>query len=93
MSANALQSAVDLLSDAMRPTEPSFTTEFANQVLSLKLPAEAAERIRDLLYKNNAGTLTPEEQELLDGYLMVGEFMNLMKAKARVTLLENAKSA
>jgi hypothetical protein len=46
----------------------------------------ATDRIRDLLQKNNAGTLSPAEKSNLDKYLRVGQFLDLMQAKARLSL-------
>ncbi len=79
-------STADILTDVLRPAEPSFAAEFAVNILSLQLSAEATERVRELLQRNNAGTLTPEERESLDKYLLVGQFIDLMQAKARVSI-------
>jgi hypothetical protein len=39
-----------------------------------------------LLGKNNAGTISSAEKATLDNYLCVGELLDLMQAKARLSL-------
>ena len=40
----------------------------------------------DLADRNNKGTISDTEQEELDKYLRVGSFINLVQAKARLSL-------
>jgi hypothetical protein len=42
--------------------------------------------MRGLLQKNNRGTITGEERVVLERYLRVGRFLDLLQAKARVSL-------
>jgi hypothetical protein len=49
--------------------------------------------MRELLQKNNAGMITPEEKLTLDNYLRAGEFLDLMQAKARPTRHQNGSAA
>ena len=41
-----------------------------------------------LLEANNRGTIAAQEKSDLDKYLRVGQFLDLMQAKARVSLAE-----
>ena len=91
MATTHFPSAADILVDVIRPTNPSFAAEFAANILNLRLSPEAADRLRELLQRNNAGTLTPEERDSLEKHLLVGQFIDLMQAKARLSL--QAKSA
>jgi len=50
-----------------------------------KQPA-ATRRIQELLEKNNGGTIEPSERAELDKYLRVGQFLDLIQAKARLSL-------
>jgi hypothetical protein len=61
--------------------------------LSLRFNETATERIRELLQKNNAGTISEVEKATPDNYLRVGEFLDLLQAKARVSLLQNGPEA
>ena len=76
----------DILSEVVAPDEPMLNQEFARAVLAVGFTDAAAGRIRALLQKNNAGTLTPAEKSNLEKYLRVGQFLDLMQAKARLSL-------
>ena len=76
----------EILDEVIQPIEPGFAPEFARMVLSLRLSDSAQEQIRDLLRRNNAGTLDTAEKAALDNYLLVGQFIDLLQAKARVSL-------
>ena len=56
------------------------------EILNLHYSAETTARFRDLLSSNNAGTITPNERADLDKYLRVGQFIDLLQAKARLSL-------
>lgn len=79
-------SEADILSEVVAPDDPSMNQEFARAVLAVRFTDAAAGTIRDLLRKNNAGTLTASERSNLDKYLKVGQFLDLMQAKARISL-------
>ena len=46
----------------------------------------ALSRLNELAEKNRQGTLTESERQEMDKYLRVGNFLNLMQAKARLIL-------
>lgn len=77
----------DILSEVIAPDEPTLSEDFARAVLSVQFNEGATNRIRDLLQKNNAGNITTVEQSDLEKYLRVGQFLDLMQAKARLSLL------
>jgi hypothetical protein len=76
----------DILSEVIAPGEPTMSQEFARAVLSVRFNEGATSRIRELLQRNNAGTITVEEKGDLQKYLRVGQFLDLMQAKARLSL-------
>jgi hypothetical protein len=76
----------DILTEVVEPDRPTLSPQLAQELLSLKFNDDATKRIRELLRKNNAGTITANEKSTLEKYLRVGEFLDLMQAKARVTL-------
>ncbi len=76
----------DILSEVVAPNEPTLSQEFARAVLSVRFNDGATNRIRELLQKSNAGNLTTAEASDLEKYLRVGQFLDLMQAKARLSL-------
>jgi len=66
-----MQEMVDLLSSG--PTEA--------QLLDFRPFQEAQDRARELLYKQNSGTTTPEEQCELDQFQLIEVLMRLVKAR------------
>ena len=67
-------------------------TPTVRQQVSLHFNDQATDRIRDLLLKNTGGTITPTEKATLEKYLRVGEFLDLMQAKARLALHQNSSA-
>ena len=60
--------------------------ESARAVLAIKFTAEDEERMRELMDRNNRGTLAGSELIEMEGYRRVGTFLGLMQAKARLHL-------
>ncbi|HEY2411812.1 MAG TPA: hypothetical protein VGI40_06205 [Pirellulaceae bacterium] len=81
---------IDILAQLVAPDEPSFEPEFARWVLGMRFSDETQTRIQELLEKNNAGSLDDTGRRLLDKYLRVGDFVDLLQAKARLTLHQTA---
>lgn len=86
MSTNQLITEIDILSDVVEPDQPTLSPELARELLKFRFKDQAKDHIRELLQKNNAGAINADEKETLDRYLRVGEFLDLMQAKARLTL-------
>jgi hypothetical protein len=76
----------DILSEVVAPDEPTLSREFARAVLSVRFNDAATHRIRELLQKNNAEAISAAEKSDLEKYLRVGQFLDLMQAKARLSL-------
>jgi hypothetical protein len=76
----------DILAELIAPDEPTLSKEVAHALLAVRFKDDAADRISDLLQKNNAGTITATERAALDKYLRVGQFVDLLQAKARLSL-------
>lgn len=79
----------DILTEIVEPNRPMLSPQLAEELLSLHFGDKATNRIRELLQKNNTGTISPAEKATLEKYLRVGEFLDLMQAKARHTLHQN----
>lgn len=89
MLIEATLSEADILTEVVEPHRPGLSRELAEELLSLHFNEGATDRIRELLQKNNAGTISGAEKQTLDNYLRVGEFIDLMQAKARVALTKS----
>jgi hypothetical protein len=76
----------EILAQAIAPEEEGLPREVALALLSVQFREPASTRMRELLDRNNCGTLTPAEQDALDKYRRVGQFLDLMQAKARLSL-------
>ena len=92
MKAEGTLTEADILMELVDPSRPTLSPQVAQEFLALKFNDDATNRIRALLDKNNAGTITPPEKSTLGNYLRVGEFLDLMQAKARVTLHPNSSA-
>ena len=89
MNIEAILTEADILTEVVEPNRPTLSPQLAEELLSLHFNDRATERIRELLQKNNAGTITAAEKSTLEKFLRVGEFLDLMQAKARLTLHQN----
>ena len=76
----------DILFEVVAPDDPTMKQEFAHAVLSVRFSDTAAGRIRKLLQRNNTGSITSDEKADLEKYIRVGQFLDLMQAKARLSL-------
>lgn len=52
------------------------------EILAFKAPPEASRYAQDLLDRNSAGELSPEEQQVLEQIVQFEQMMALLKAKA-----------
>ena len=82
----------DILSEIVAPDRPGLTESAARSILSLGFSHRARERIRKLLEANNSGAIAADEKGELDKYLRVGQFLDLLQAKARVSLAKSGRS-
>lgn len=76
----------DILAHVISPNQPGLPPESARAILELKFDQTALERMNDLAEKNRAGVLSEAERMEMEKYLRVGQFLNLLQAKARVSL-------
>lgn len=56
------------------------------EIAAYRLPDELQARAHDLLEKNRAGTLSPEEQTEMAEFRQIDHLLTLIKAKARFKL-------
>jgi hypothetical protein len=79
----------DILSEVIAPDRAGLSPECARSMLELRFTENATKRMGELLDKNNKGTINAEEREELEKYLRVGTFLDLLQAKARLSLLQS----
>ncbi len=78
----------EILEQVIEPGFAGMSPEAAHAVLRFRFNAAAAARIDELAEKNRKGTIEPAERALLERYQRVGNFLNLVHAKARCALAE-----
>jgi hypothetical protein len=81
-------SEADILAKVVAPARAGLNLEAARSFLDFKFDAAATKRIRRLLKKNNLETITASERVVLEKYLRVGQFLDLLHARAKLSLLQ-----
>src|ERR1700722_13931420 len=76
----------EILEKVVVADQPGLSPDVARLILDLHFNSDADERIRSLLKEKNAGKITETESAELDKYLRVGQFIDLLQAKARLSL-------
>jgi len=84
----------DILAQVVSPESGSIPPESARSLLELRFSEHATRRMDELADKNRRGILSDVERTEMERYMRVGNFLNLMQAKARVSLADagNSKS-
>jgi hypothetical protein len=72
----------DILSHALETIDRTNWSQVAHVFSELKLPARDLDRVDRLLEKNRAGSLPAPERAELEKYLRVGNFLDLIRARA-----------
>ena len=90
MDSLGLLTEADILDEVVAPEDPTLTEQFSRAV---RFTDATTGRIRDLLQKQNAGSLAPEEKSNLEKYIRVGQFLDLMQAKARLSLKRSGSTS
>ncbi|HEX4796913.1 MAG TPA: hypothetical protein VH370_24190 [Humisphaera sp.] len=83
----------DIFSRIIDPGNPTLTPEAAQALLRFGFSEADQARIADLARKSNEGSLTPDERDELESYVLVGDIFSLMKSKARLSLHRRTPAA
>ncbi|MCI0462673.1 MAG: DUF896 domain-containing protein [Gemmataceae bacterium] len=83
----------DILEQLVTHDQAGFSPEAARAFLHLRFGPEAIRRMNELAEKNRQGTLTEGERAALEKYLRVGNFINILQAKARLALSDSAPAS
>ena len=86
MSARNPSSEAEILDRVIRPTDGGIAPEAARALLQLGFDAGAKKTIVRLLQANGSGKISAEERLLLERYVRVGQLIDLVQAKARLSL-------
>jgi hypothetical protein len=78
----------DILSEVVAPDQSSFPPAVAQTILELRFTERAIQRMNELAEKNRRDELSDAERDDMEKYLRVGNFINLMQAKARLCLAQ-----
>ena len=90
VSTSSTVTEADILAEIIAPDKPGLDPDTARAVLRLQFNNHARERIRQLLDANNRGKISDAEHAELQKYLRVGQFIDLMQAKARLSFPESS---
>jgi hypothetical protein len=77
---------VSILNRMLRPDDPTFSPEGAQDILSLGFAEGDKQRMRELSAKARAGTLTAEEDAEAGRYELLGHLLGILQTKARRSL-------
>jgi hypothetical protein len=81
-----------ILDKVVSPGVADLSAEAARGLLALRFDGATTRSIRTLLARNNRGSITAEERLDLEKYLRVGQFLDLVHAKALLSLQEQGVS-
>ena len=76
----------EIFADVIAPEQGDLPAEFARSVLGWKFTDKAVDRMNQLAEQNQQGKIAPHDRDELERYLRVGSFINLLQAKARLSL-------
>jgi hypothetical protein len=82
-----------ILGRVIQPDHDDLSRAAARAFLRFDFMAEDRERMHELAVKNQAGKLTAPERHELDDYLRVGRLLDLLGAKARLSLRKHRDDA
>ena len=76
----------EILEQVIQSDTAGLSPEAARALLRFRFNSAAVARMNELAEKNRAGTIEPSERAILERYVRVGNFLNLIQAKARCAL-------
>jgi hypothetical protein len=81
-----LETESEILEQVIQSDTAGLSPEAARALLGFRFNPAAVARMNELAEKNREGTIAPSERALLERYVRVGNFLNLIHAKARCAL-------
>ena len=92
MPTDTLMTEADILADIIAAGEGDLVPEVARAILRWKFSGRSVSQMNRLAQRNQGGTITAAEREALERYLRVGSLLNLLQAKAHLSLNSAADS-
>ena len=86
-------SEADILNEMVSFDAGAILPEGARGLLALQFTPRAIARMNELAEKNRLDALSAPEKEEMDKYMRVGNFLSVVKAKARLSLLKQAPTS
>jgi hypothetical protein len=93
MSSSPRNDEASILSRAIAPGSGVWTPSVAQGILSLTLSSPDRERMNELAAKAREGSLGADEQLEIESYRQACRLLDLMKAKARLSLKNAGETA
>lgn len=88
MIATAPTTESDILNRLVFPFDEALDPQAARSLLRIRFDRAATKQINQLLRKNQRGVITAEERIVLEKYIRMGKFIDVLQAKARKALKE-----
>ena len=82
-----------MLDRFLEPVSASLNEEAARKLIGLKADRKAQARVAELAQKCNEGDLTDGERHEYETYVLAGEFVAILQAKARILLARQGLGA
>jgi hypothetical protein len=82
-----------IIARVIQPDHDDLPPTAARALLKFGFPVADRERMHELAVKNQDGTLTKAEQRELDSYCRIGRLLDLLGAKARLSLKKHGRHA
>ncbi len=82
-----------VLERLLEPVSSSLNEEAARKLIGLRANRTAQARVAALARKCNEGALTPDERAEYETYILAGEFIAILQAKARILLARREQPA
>lgn len=76
----------DVLHSLVFPFDEDLDPPAARSLLRIRFDREATNQINQLLRKNQRGVISVEERIVLEKYIRMGKFIDVLQAKARKSL-------
>jgi len=83
---NSTLTEADILEQVIMSDQAGMSPESARAILDLRFDPSALGRMNELAENDRLGTLTDSERQERENYMRVGNFLNLMQAKASLFL-------
>ena len=90
---STISTDLEIWSDVLGPADAELPAAAARSLLGFRFGARSIAELDALAAKNRAGAMSDAERVLLDRYLRVGNFLNLVHARAHAALAAHAASA